>query len=348
MQYSTSAGRFLLSGNFRVTFPELGHVGGQNFFVAPHHGARPGLPSARRSAHDCSAVSLASMVRATLKAARAMVPLSYSSKQQSTFYDPCSCQTSHALFDAANMRESGISSTSRTIVRQRALGLAVIKVVEHAGNLAHQKCLQSLQPPPGFSVYNTEAHGQMHEIFASKFASYTASEYVSPTAKPGSVHMTAVGLVRHEDLRNLSFPNNSFDLVLSAEVFEHIPDPYLALSEVFRVLKPGGAYLWTVPMNPDIHSRDAQLSLLSKDGKRFDAAEPVSTVPDGPKIKAPQFHGDPLSPQGIVVFQIFGAGELLPKMCKLGFNSTRTWNIYSPEYGIVAPGGVTVMMATKT
>ena len=57
------------------------------------------------------------------------------------------------------------------------------------------------------------------------------------------MHKSPFGMVRHEDLRSLSFPNNSFDLVLSAEVFEHIPEPYKALNEVFRVLKPGGSYV---------------------------------------------------------------------------------------------------------
>jgi SAM-dependent methyltransferase len=147
-------------------------------------------------------------------------------------------------------------------------------------------------------------------------------------------------MVRHEDLRALSFPNNSFDLVLSAEVFEHIPEPYVALNEVFRVLKPGGSYVWTVPMNTNLQSKDTQLSMLNAAGQRFDAADPA--------IKAPQFHGDPMAPEGgIVVFQIFGAGELLPKMCEIGFGSTQAYSTYSKKYGIVAPGGVITMIARK-
>lgn len=142
---------------------------------------------------------------------------------------------------------------------------------------AHRLCLRDIKPREGFTVYNTEAHGLMHDLLSSVFGvRYTSSEFVSPTAAPGSWH-TALwgGMVRHEDLRNLSFPDNSFNLVLSAEVFEHIPDPYVALAEILRVLRPGGTFLWTVPMDTDINAKDVQLSMLNKDGVRFDRAEPV-------------------------------------------------------------------------
>jgi SAM-dependent methyltransferase len=135
-------------------------------------------------------------------------------------------------------------------------------------------CLKDVQPPENFTVYNSDSHGEAHKWLANKFgaAAYSASEYVSPSDEPGSMQQSPFGMVRHEDLRALSFPSNSFDLVLSAEVFEHIPEPYKALNnEVFRVLKPGGFYVWTVPMNHNTHSKDIQLSMLNVAGQRFHA-----------------------------------------------------------------------------
>jgi SAM-dependent methyltransferase len=42
------------------------------------------------------------------------------------------------------------------------------------------------------------------------------------------------------DATRLDFPDASFDLVYSFNVFEHLPDPAATFAEVTRVLKPGG------------------------------------------------------------------------------------------------------------
>lgn len=53
-----------------------------------------------------------------------------------------------------------------------------------------------------------------------------------------------------EDLTRLSYDEASFDLVLTSETLEHVPDLNAALAEIHRVLKPGGWHIFTVPVRP--------------------------------------------------------------------------------------------------
>ena len=55
------------------------------------------------------------------------------------------------------------------------------------------------------------------------------------------------------DAYSLPFASEAFDLVLCAEVLEHMKAPSLALAEMRRVLKPGGKLLLTTPFAYPIH-----------------------------------------------------------------------------------------------
>lgn len=45
-----------------------------------------------------------------------------------------------------------------------------------------------------------------------------------------------------DDVNDLDFPDESFDMVLSGGLLEHFPDPKPALEEMVRALKPGGSF----------------------------------------------------------------------------------------------------------
>lgn len=94
-----------------------------------------------------------------------------------------------------------------------------------------------------------------------------------------------------EDLESLSFPDASFDLFVSQDVFEHVNDPVRAFSEVARVLKPGGSHVFTVPWYPDRRTERA----AETDGDR--------TTHFG----APEYHSDPFGQRGSLVFTRFGS-----------------------------------------
>jgi len=52
---------------------------------------------------------------------------------------------------------------------------------------------------------------------------------------------------KQEDIQQLSFADASFDTVISCETIEHVPDVPRALSELTRVLRPGGRLILTTP-----------------------------------------------------------------------------------------------------
>lgn len=49
------------------------------------------------------------------------------------------------------------------------------------------------------------------------------------------------------DITNIPEPDASFDVILCTEVFEHLPNPVLAIQEFSRLLKSGGQLLITAP-----------------------------------------------------------------------------------------------------
>ena len=57
------------------------------------------------------------------------------------------------------------------------------------------------------------------------------------------------------DMQAMPYPDESFDIIVHSDTLEHVPDPAKALSECLRVLKTGGAMIYTVPVIFDRPSR---------------------------------------------------------------------------------------------
>jgi len=83
------------------------------------------------------------------------------------------------------------------------------------------------------------------------------------------------GLV-NQDLESLTFEEGSFDLIIHSETLEHVFDYGRAMSEIHRVLKPGGCQLYSVPV---LHDRTTRRRLARADG-----GEVVELLP-------PSYHG---------------------------------------------------------
>jgi methyltransferase family protein len=97
-----------------------------------------------------------------------------------------------------------------------------------------------------------------------------------------------------EDITSLTVADESFDLIISSDVLEHVPRLNMAFSETARVLRPGGAHLFTVPPRAGTKKR----------------AEIIGGKVN--HIETPEYHLDPLSPQGILTF--WEVGPDLPEI----------------------------------
>ena len=67
----------------------------------------------------------------------------------------------------------------------------------------------------------------------------------------------------------LPFQKASFDVVCAFDVLEHIPDDENAMNELARILKPGGSFFFSVPVNSAYWTR---LDALYGHVRRYDAA----------------------------------------------------------------------------
>jgi SAM-dependent methyltransferase len=75
----------------------------------------------------------------------------------------------------------------------------------------------------------------------------TTKRWLGAIAEAGEAPDGARYEVVRGDLLHLPFPDASVDRVMASEVLEHIPDDVTAMAEIFRVLKPGGRMVMTVP-----------------------------------------------------------------------------------------------------
>jgi ubiquinone/menaquinone biosynthesis C-methylase UbiE len=76
--------------------------------------------------------------------------------------------------------------------------------------------------------------------YACFFADRVTNHFVLDIAPSTSVDLVG-------DARNMPLSDASIDVVLITQVLEHIPEPIAVISEIRRVLKPGGTLLLSVP-----------------------------------------------------------------------------------------------------
>ncbi len=147
-----------------------------------------------------------------------------------------------------------------TIPRNRALANALTKYASNWEKLI---------------VHESSPSGELSKYLKRKCKGYSGSQYFSDVPR-GQYK----GEFRSEDLSKLTFEDNSIDILITSDVFEHVYEPAKAFKEIARVLKPGGMHIFTMPWYPELKTT-VQRTKLSPDGTDEFLMEPI-------------YHGNPI------------------------------------------------------
>jgi SAM-dependent methyltransferase len=121
----------------------------------------------------------------------------------------------------------------------------------------------------------------------------TLPHYVESRYTPEATLGDALGDgVTVQDLQQLTFPDESFDLIMSSHVMEHVPDPWQALAEVRRVLRPGGRYVFSIPWRKDPLVETLARAVAEPDGVRHLRDPVYHDAPDGASLVFHEFGAD--------------------------------------------------------
>jgi len=80
-------------------------------------------------------------------------------------------------------------------------------------------------------------------------------DYDYPALMAADTATRASGRLIHGDAMNLPFSDNAVDVIVCAQIYEHVPDDARLFQEIHRVLKPGGLVFfsgpnWLFPIEP--------------------------------------------------------------------------------------------------
>jgi len=202
-----------------------------------------------------------------------------------------------------SVRESMNCSSCGSGSRKRHVVKTILEIFapEHKSLTEAQQILQNL------SIYSAAASGDaFHLGLEHNNPDFFCSEYF-PGVKEGEYRDG----IMCQNIEQLTFNNEQFDLVITEDVFEHIRKPDRAFKEVSRVLKPNGCHVFTIPF-----------CFYQKTLSRVDTATDKDIY-----LLPASYHIDPIRDRALV-YTDFGY-DMFEKLSLLGFETHMKFSLYS-------------------
>jgi SAM-dependent methyltransferase len=150
----------------------------------------------------------------------------------------CGRRTLFLIVDTHHIRENAWCLWCRSASRNRHTARTIVGLFQDRG----VRWLKDLAAIESLRIYNMSARGCFARVWGNR-PHITYSEYFDG-CRSGEVREG----VLCQNVEHLSFEDATFDLVGSEDVFEHVRDWQRGIREVWRVLKPGGYHVFSVPL----------------------------------------------------------------------------------------------------
>lgn len=75
------------------------------------------------------------------------------------------------------------------------------------------------------------------------------------------------------DIENIPFKDNSVDYIINIAVLEHVPNPQKVISEIHRILKPGGKIYCFIPFMQPFHASPYDFQRFTYEGMKYQFRE---------------------------------------------------------------------------
>jgi SAM-dependent methyltransferase len=145
------------------------------------------------------------------------------------------------------------------------------------------------------TIHQSSPAGSLHELLRN-VPGYSYSHFYN-----GIENGSFFKGVQCANLEKLPFPENSYDIFLTMDVFEHLFNPEIAIKEIYRVLKPGGVYIMTVPIE-NLDGTTEKACTLDFENKIVH----IPTIRSKIKNVKIEYHGNPVDNKGSVVTHYYG------------------------------------------